>query len=60
MKMIKGVRADYSASLFELRGVGIYSKANDEFVDLLKGVYPLNIAQKILKYRLGQKLKKGA
>lgn len=60
MKMIKGVKADYSTSLFELRGVGIYSKANDEFVDLLKGVYPLNIAQKILKYRLGQKLNKGA
>lgn len=59
MKMIKGVRADYSSSLFELKGVGIYSKANDEFVDLLRGIYPSDIAQKILKHRLSQKLNKG-
>lgn len=45
-KMIKGEKADYSRSLFEVRGVGIYYKQSGMFVDVLKGVYPDYIAKK--------------
>lgn len=44
--MIKGERADYSASLFEIKGVSIIYKESGVFVDVLKGIYPDYIAKK--------------
>lgn len=32
--MIKGEKADYSASLFEVKGAGIYFKKSGTFVDV--------------------------
>ncbi|TKX29487.1 MULTISPECIES: hypothetical protein [Campylobacter] len=58
--MIKGEKADYSASLFEVRGVSIYFKESGAFVDVLKGIYPDHIAQKILNFHLNKKLNKSA
>ncbi|EJA9300130.1 hypothetical protein MUK15_001888 [Campylobacter coli] len=59
-KMIKGEKADYSRSLFKIKGVGIYYKENNAFVDVLKGVYPDYIVQKILNFHLKKKLNKSA
>lgn len=59
-KMIKGEKADYSRSLFEIKGVSIYYKENNAFVDVLKGVYPDYIVQKILNFHLNKKLNKSA
>ncbi|EAI2796456.1 hypothetical protein EPW14_00805 [Campylobacter jejuni] len=58
--MIKGEKADYSASLFEVKGTGIYFKESGAFVDVLKGIYPDYIAQKILNFHLNKKLNKSA
>ncbi|EAL5442234.1 hypothetical protein CWD68_00760 [Campylobacter jejuni] len=58
--MIKGEKADYSASLFEVRGVSIYFKESGAFVDVLKGIYPDHIVQKILNFHLNKKLNKSA
>lgn len=58
--MIKGEKADYSRTLFEVRGVGIYYKQSGAFVDVLKGVYPEDIARKIIHFHLGKKLNKSA
>lgn len=44
--MIKGEKADYSASLFEIKGVSIIYKESGVFVDVLKGIYPDYIAKK--------------
>ncbi|ECP5912102.1 hypothetical protein FUB23_07555 [Campylobacter jejuni] len=60
MPMIKGEKADYSRSLFEVRGVGIYYKQSGVFVDVLKGIYPDYIAKKIIRFHLGKKLNKSA
>lgn len=57
--MIKGEKADYSRSLFEVKGVSIVYKESGEFVDVLKGVYPEDIARKIIRFHLGKKLNKG-
>ncbi len=43
--MIKGEKADYSASLFEIKGVSIIYKESGVFVDVLKG-FILIILQK--------------
>lgn len=59
-KMIKGEKADYSASLFEIKGVSIVYKESGVFVDVLKGVYPDYIVQKILNLHLKKKLNKSA
>ncbi|EAH5377273.1 hypothetical protein MKH09_001112 [Campylobacter jejuni] len=59
-KMIKGEKADYNRSLFEIKGVSIYYKENNAFVDVLKGVYPDYIVQKILNFHLNKKLNKSA
>ena len=41
------MRADYSASLFEIKGVSNYiHKESGVFVDVLKGIYPDYIAKK--------------
>ncbi|EAJ6957441.1 hypothetical protein YO81_05085 [Campylobacter jejuni] len=56
--MIKGEKADYSASLFEIKGVSIIYKESGVFVDVLKGVYPDHIAKKIIRFHLGKKLNK--
>lgn len=47
MKMIRGERADYSRTLFEIKGTRIHRKAGGEFVDLLRGVYPSYVVKKI-------------
>lgn len=44
--MIKGEKADYSASLFEIKGVSIIYKESGVFVDVLKGIFILIILQK--------------
>ncbi|EIJ3108627.1 hypothetical protein R9R77_001804 [Campylobacter coli] len=59
-KMIKGEKADYSASLFEIKGVSIICKESGVFVDVLKGIYPDYIAKKIIRFHLGKKLNKSA
>lgn len=59
-KMIKGEKADYSISLFEVKGVGIYHKESNEFVDILKGIYPKDMAYRILNFHLNKKLNKSA
>lgn len=51
--MIKGEKADYSRSLFEVRGVGIYYKQSGVFVDVLKGIYPDYIAKKNHSFSFG-------
>lgn len=51
--MIKGEKADYSASLFEVKGAGIYFKKSGTFVDVLKGIYPDYIAQKNHSFSFG-------
>ncbi|EDP3241004.1 hypothetical protein RW308_001799 [Campylobacter jejuni] len=58
--MIKGEKADYSRSLFEIKGVSIIYKESGVFVDVLKGVYPDYIAKKIIRFHLGKKLNKSA
>ncbi|TEY01257.1 hypothetical protein [Campylobacter sp. US33a] len=60
--MIKGTKADYSRSLFELRGTGIYriDRGEGEFVDVLKGVFPDYIVRKIIRFHLRRKLNKSA
>ncbi|EKY9436957.1 hypothetical protein I9A99_00510, partial [Campylobacter jejuni] len=52
--MIKGEKADYSASLFEIKGVSIIYKESGVFVDVLKGIYPDYIAKKIIRFHLGK------
>lgn len=52
-KMIKGEKADYSASLFEIKGVSIIYKESGVFVDVLKGVYPDYIAKKNHSFSFG-------
>lgn len=59
-KMIKGERADYSSSLYEIKGVSIHYKESGAFIDLLKGVYPEYIARKIFNFKLNKKLNKSA
>ncbi|EGK8127719.1 hypothetical protein IY972_06335 [Campylobacter volucris] len=59
-RMIRGERADYSASLYELKGVSIIYKENGAFVDILKGIYPDHIALKIINHEKSKKLNKGA
>ncbi|HEC2791241.1 TPA: hypothetical protein R2M45_001069 [Campylobacter jejuni] len=54
--MIKGEKANYSASLFEAKGTSIYFKESGAFVDVLKGVYPDYIVQKIIHFHLNKKL----
>ncbi|EAC1786459.1 hypothetical protein ACXJDX_001763 [Campylobacter jejuni] len=58
--IIKGEKADYSASLFEIKGVSIIYKESGVFVDVLKGIYPDYIAKKIIRFHLGKKLNKSA
>lgn len=53
--MIEGTKARYSKSLYELKGCAICLK-NGEFVDLLDGIFPEYIAQKILAFHLKKKL----
>ncbi|WP_139470612.1 hypothetical protein [Campylobacter armoricus] len=59
-KMIRGERADYSVSLYEVKGVSIIYKENGAFVDILKGIYPDHIALKIINHEKSKKLNKGA
>ncbi|WP_185900186.1 hypothetical protein [Campylobacter sp. MIT 99-7217] len=49
LRMIRGERADYSPSLFEVKGLSIYYKQNGAFVDVVKGAYPEYIVRKILR-----------
>ena len=51
--MIKGEKADYSASLFEIKGVSIIYKENEVFVDVLKGVYPQLYCKKNHSFSFG-------
>ncbi|WP_291953234.1 hypothetical protein [Campylobacter sp.] len=59
-RMIRGERADYSASLYEIKGVSIIYKESGVFVDVLKGIYPDHIALKIINFEKSKKLNKGA
>ncbi|TXE87099.1 MULTISPECIES: hypothetical protein [Campylobacter] len=59
-RMIRGERADYSASLYEVKGASIIYKENGAFVDILKGIYPDHIALKIINHEKSKKLNKGA
>ncbi|MCR6593598.1 hypothetical protein [Campylobacter insulaenigrae] len=59
-RMIRGERADYSASLYEVKGVSIIYKKSGVFVDILKGIYPDHIALKIINHEKNKKLNKGA
>ncbi|EAK9946017.1 hypothetical protein [Campylobacter lari] len=59
-RMIRGERADYSASLYEVKGASIVCKESGEFIDILKGIYPDHIALKIINHEKSKKLNKGA
>ncbi|EAK0445495.1 hypothetical protein XK07_02195 [Campylobacter lari] len=59
-RMIKGERADYSASLYEVKGASIVYKESGAFIDILKGIYPDHIALKIINHEKSKKLNKGA
>ncbi|EAK9998181.1 hypothetical protein L8V83_00955 [Campylobacter lari] len=58
-RMIRGERADYSASLYEVKGTSIIYKENGAFIDILKGIYPDHIALKIINHEKSKKLNKG-